>query len=115
MLHQFKGKIIFNFVIFVATKKATNNSSSPLSFVAVFGSGIRDPAWIKIRIRNKKSRIGNTAIYAFLNVESLQNNNRQVQKKIETNVCQASADWNRNVRFRIQFELADKAPSENMI
>jgi hypothetical protein len=29
-------------------KKATTNSSSPLSFVAVFGSGIRDPEWIKV-------------------------------------------------------------------
>jgi len=26
---------------------------SPLSFVAVFGSGIRDPGWVKIRIRDK--------------------------------------------------------------
>jgi hypothetical protein len=26
---------------------------SPLSFVAVFGSGIRDPGWLKIRIRDK--------------------------------------------------------------
>jgi hypothetical protein len=26
---------------------------SSLSFVAVFGSGIRDPGWVKIRIREK--------------------------------------------------------------
>jgi len=26
---------------------------SPLSFVAVFGSEIRDPGWVKIRIRDK--------------------------------------------------------------
>jgi hypothetical protein len=26
---------------------------SSLSFVAVFGSGIRDPGWVKIRIRDK--------------------------------------------------------------
>jgi len=26
---------------------------SPLSFVAVFGSGIRDPGWVKIRIRDQ--------------------------------------------------------------
>ncbi len=26
---------------------------SPLSFVAVFGSGIRDPGWVKIRIQDK--------------------------------------------------------------
>ncbi len=35
----------------------------PLSFVAVFGSGIRDPGWVKIRIRDpgSTSRIRNTA------------------------------------------------------
>jgi hypothetical protein len=31
----------------------TTNFFSPLSFVAVFGSGIRDPEWVKIRIRDK--------------------------------------------------------------
>jgi len=31
----------------------TSNFISPLSFVAVFGSGIRDPGWVKIRIRDK--------------------------------------------------------------
>jgi hypothetical protein len=30
----------------------TTNLFSPLSFVAVFGSGIRDPGWVKLRIRN---------------------------------------------------------------
>jgi hypothetical protein len=30
----------------------TTNFFSPLSFVAVFGSGIRDPGWVKIRIRD---------------------------------------------------------------
>jgi hypothetical protein len=34
-----KNKIIFNFVIFVATKKGRTTN---FSFVAVFGSGIRD-------------------------------------------------------------------------
>jgi hypothetical protein len=29
----------------------TANFFSPLSFVAVFRSGIRDPGWVKIRIR----------------------------------------------------------------
>ncbi len=29
------------------------NFFSPLSFVAVFGSWIRDPRWVKIRIRDK--------------------------------------------------------------
>jgi hypothetical protein len=38
----------------VATKKGmTTNFFSPLSFVAVFGSGIRDPGWVIIRIRDK--------------------------------------------------------------
>ncbi len=42
-LRQFKNKIIINFVKFVATKKGmTTNFFPPLSFVAVFGSGIRD-------------------------------------------------------------------------
>jgi hypothetical protein len=36
-------KNIFNFVIFVATKKIEQQFFSPLSFVAVFGSEIRDP------------------------------------------------------------------------
>jgi hypothetical protein len=31
----------------------TTNFFSPLSFVAVFGSGILDPGWVKIRIRDK--------------------------------------------------------------
>jgi hypothetical protein len=43
-LQHLKNKIIFNFVKFVAPKKGlTTNFFSPLSFVAVFGSGIRDP------------------------------------------------------------------------
>jgi hypothetical protein len=41
-------------VKFVATKKGmTKKDFSPLSFVAVFGSGMRDPGWVKIRIRKK--------------------------------------------------------------
>jgi hypothetical protein len=41
-------------VKFVATKKGlTTIFFSPLSFVAVFGSEIRDPEWVKIRIRDK--------------------------------------------------------------
>jgi hypothetical protein len=44
-----KNKIIFNFVQFVATKKGLpTNFFSPLSFVAVFRSGIRDPEWVKM-------------------------------------------------------------------
>ncbi len=42
-LQHFKNKIIFNFVNFVAAKKGmTTNVFSPLTFVVVFGSGIRD-------------------------------------------------------------------------
>jgi hypothetical protein len=67
-LQHFKTKILYNFVKFVATLKGmTSNFFLPLSFVAVFGSGIRDlrseirdprsgirdPGWVKIRIRDK--------------------------------------------------------------
>jgi hypothetical protein len=39
-----KNKIIFSFVKFVATKKdIATNFFTPFSFVAVFGSVIRDP------------------------------------------------------------------------
>jgi hypothetical protein len=36
----------------------TSNFFSPLSFVAVFGSGIRDPGWVKIRIQDPGSGMG---------------------------------------------------------
>jgi hypothetical protein len=60
-LQHFKSKIIFNFVKFMAPKKGmTTQFFSPLSFVAVFASGIRDPrseirdpGWVKIWIRDK--------------------------------------------------------------
>jgi hypothetical protein len=44
-LQHFKNKIIYNFVKFVATKKGmtTKFFYSPLTFVDVIGSGIRDP------------------------------------------------------------------------
>jgi hypothetical protein len=43
-LQHLKNKIILNFVKFGATKKGlTTNFFSPLSFVTVFGSGIRNP------------------------------------------------------------------------
>jgi hypothetical protein len=45
-LQHLKNKIIFNYVKCVATKKGlTTNFFSPLSFVAVFGSEIRDPGF----------------------------------------------------------------------
>jgi hypothetical protein len=34
----------------------TTKFFSSLSFIAVFGSGIRDPGWVKIRIRDKHPR-----------------------------------------------------------
>jgi hypothetical protein len=49
----FKSKIILNFVKFAATKTIWQQIFfSPLSFVAVVGSRIRDPGWVKIRIRD---------------------------------------------------------------
>jgi hypothetical protein len=40
-------------VILVATKKGRTTIFSSFTFVAVVGSGIRNPGWIKIRIRDK--------------------------------------------------------------
>jgi hypothetical protein len=40
-------------MIFVATKNGRTKICSPSTFGAVVGSGIRDPGWIKIRIRDK--------------------------------------------------------------
>jgi hypothetical protein len=42
-------------VIFVAKKDMTTNVILHLFLVAGFGSGIRDPGWVKIRIRDKHS------------------------------------------------------------
>jgi hypothetical protein len=54
-LQHFKNKIIYNFVKFVFTKKGMKkNFFSPLSFVAVLGSGIRDP---RSEIRDPGSEI----------------------------------------------------------
>jgi hypothetical protein len=63
-LQHFKTKIIINFVKFVATKKGMiTNFFSPLSFLAVLGSRIRDLGWVKFRIQDPgwlKIRIQNT-------------------------------------------------------
>jgi hypothetical protein len=57
-LQHFKTKIIFNFVnLWLHKKIGQQNFFSPLSFVAVFGSGIRDPGWVKIRIQDPGSGI----------------------------------------------------------
>jgi hypothetical protein len=44
---------MFKNKIFVATKKVGQQIFSSSSFVVVLGSRIRDPGWIKIRIRDK--------------------------------------------------------------
>jgi hypothetical protein len=54
-LQHFKNKIIYNFVKFVAAKKgmATNFFHPSLLFLFLDpGSEIRDPGWLKIRIRD---------------------------------------------------------------
>jgi hypothetical protein len=54
-LQHFKNKIIYNFVKFVATKKGLTTIFPP-SLLLLFldpGSEIRDPEWVKIRIRDK--------------------------------------------------------------
>jgi hypothetical protein len=43
-------KILYNFIISVATENSKTNKIFP-SFGAVVGSEIQDPGWIKIRIR----------------------------------------------------------------
>jgi hypothetical protein len=54
----FKNKIILKFVKFVATKKGlTTNFFPPLSFVAVFGSGIQDPRSRMGKNQDTRSRI----------------------------------------------------------
>jgi hypothetical protein len=69
-LKHFKNKIIYNFVKFVATQIGMTNFFSPLSFVAVFGSGIRDPGWVKIGIRDKHP---GSATQLFMDTSSFQN------------------------------------------
>ncbi len=51
----------------------TTNFFSPLSFVAVFGSGIRDPGWVKIWIRDPGclSRIRHTRLWAAFGIMRL--------------------------------------------
>jgi hypothetical protein len=53
---------MFNFVKFVAAIKGmATNVFSPLSFDALFGSGIRNPVWVKIGIRDRHP--GSTTLY----------------------------------------------------
>jgi hypothetical protein len=54
-LRHLKNKIIFNFVIFVATKKGLATNFFDPSLLLLFlgpGSEIRDPEWVNIRIRD---------------------------------------------------------------
>jgi hypothetical protein len=68
-LQHLKNKIIFNFVKFVATKKGlTIIFFSPLSFVAVLGSEIRDLEWVKIRIRDKHP--GSLTLYGIYRLDT---------------------------------------------
>ncbi len=53
--------------IFGYKKGLTTNFFSPLSFVAVFGSGIGDPEWEKIRIRDKHP--GSATLIKMLQVD----------------------------------------------
>jgi hypothetical protein len=48
-LQHFKNKIIYNFVKKICGYKKRNDKKffSPLSFVPVFGFGMRDPGWVK--------------------------------------------------------------------
>ncbi len=48
-LQHFKNKIIYNFVKYVATKEDMTTNFTPL-FCCCFW--IRDPGWVKIRIRD---------------------------------------------------------------
>jgi hypothetical protein len=56
-LQNFKNKIVQFCEIYDSKKGMTTNFFSPMSFIAVFGSGIRDPGWVKIRIGDLGSRI----------------------------------------------------------
>ncbi len=52
-LYQFKNKIIYNFVLFVATKKGRTTNFFPPSLLLLL---FCDPRWPKLRIRYKYSR-----------------------------------------------------------
>ncbi len=54
-LQHFKNKIMFNYVNFVTTKKGMTTNFFHPSLLLLFldpGSKIRDPGWVKIRIRD---------------------------------------------------------------
>jgi hypothetical protein len=94
LLH-FKYKIILNFVkILVRKQGMTTNFLSPLSFVAVFGSGIRDPGsrMGKIWIRDKhpgpatlpaanQNQYGSTALIITGNVLNIARDWIRIQQK----------------------------------
>jgi hypothetical protein len=67
VLQHLKNKVIFNLVRFVGYKKRYDNKFfSPLSFVAGFGSGIRDLGWVKIRIRVRDKHPGSATLHTLL-------------------------------------------------
>jgi hypothetical protein len=73
------------------------NFFSPLSFVAVFGSGIRDPGWVKIRIRHLGSA---TLIYTHTYQLLLYILNRNKFFKITFLINFMSACW-----ILVRFEI----------
>jgi hypothetical protein len=58
-LYLFKNKIIYNLMIFVGTKNGRTKKFFSLFWCCCWirdqGSEIREPGWIKIRIRDKHS------------------------------------------------------------
>jgi len=61
------------------------NFFSPLCFVAVFGSGIRDPGWVNIRIRDKHP--GSTTLIS----------NTDLNPETQMNTVTIHRIWNPNV------------------
>ncbi len=62
-LQHFKNKFFLHFVKFVATKKFMTTNFFHPSFCSCFGSVIRDPGWVKIRIRYTGKKAPNLSMY----------------------------------------------------
>jgi hypothetical protein len=67
-LQHFKNKIIFNFVKFVAKKMVWHFFFHPYLLLLFLdpGSEIRDPGWVKIRIRDKHPGSATLPLYLIL-------------------------------------------------
>ncbi len=59
----FNNKMIYNFIILVAKNNCRSPQKNFPSFGAVVGSRIRDPGWIKIRIRPDPATLSLSIIY----------------------------------------------------